>query len=147
MFKYIAVLLPAALMAVSAFAVDPAIKKQLQKLDPEERLEQSCDTEAMKRIAQEKTGFRPDKVIAYTFHDPALGEELDQGARRRLPQRRRLVPSVLRLRDRPEAHERPLAQLRDRPKGAPRGVGGALSLRLKEREPTAAAPISAPATL
>ncbi|MGO4440535.1 DUF930 domain-containing protein [Rhizobium sp. RAF56] len=75
MFKYIAVLLPAALMAVSAFAVDPAIKKQLQKLDPEERLEQSCDTEAMKRIAQEKTGFRPDKVIAYTFHDPALGED------------------------------------------------------------------------
>ena len=37
----------AALAASSALAVDPAIKKQLEKLDPATRLEQSCDTEAM----------------------------------------------------------------------------------------------------
>jgi len=74
MFKFIAVFLPAALTAVSAFAVDPAIKKQLQKLDPAERMEQSCDAEAMKRIAAQKNGFRPDKVIAYTFRDPAMGD-------------------------------------------------------------------------
>ena len=61
-------------LASSAFAVDPAIKKQLEKLDPATRLEQSCDTEAMSRINSDKTGFKPDKVIAYTFGDPEVGK-------------------------------------------------------------------------
>ena len=74
MLKFAAVLAPAICLAVSAFAVDPAMKKQLQKLDPSERMEQSCDAEAMRRIADDKNGFRPDKVIAYTFTDPAMGE-------------------------------------------------------------------------
>ena len=63
------------LAASSAFAVDPAIKKQLEKLDPATRLEQSCDTEAMSRINQDGTGFRPDKVIAYTFKDPIPSDD------------------------------------------------------------------------
>ncbi|NLS02800.1 DUF930 domain-containing protein [Rhizobium sp. P32RR-XVIII] len=62
-------------LASAAFAVDPAIKKQLEKLDPATRLEQSCDTEAMSRINKDKTGFSPDKVIAYTFKDPVLTED------------------------------------------------------------------------
>src|ERR1700712_1320454 len=74
MLKLIAVFLPALSLATSAFAVDAAIKKQLEKLDPSERMEQSCDTEAMKRIADQKAGFKPDKVIAYTFSDPDMGE-------------------------------------------------------------------------
>jgi hypothetical protein len=74
MLKSIVVLLGVACVATSAFAVDPAIKKQLQKLDPSERMEQSCDTEAMKQIADKKDGFKPDKVIAYTFSDPDMGE-------------------------------------------------------------------------
>ncbi|WP_454848637.1 DUF930 domain-containing protein [Rhizobium binxianense] len=57
-------------LSAPAFSVDPAIKKQLEKLDPSTRLEQSCDTEAMSRINKDNTGFRPDKVIAYTFKDP-----------------------------------------------------------------------------
>jgi len=74
MLKFIGVLLPAACLATTCFAVDASIKKQLEKLDPAERLEQSCDTEAMKRIAREKE-YRPDKVIAYTFGDPAMTDD------------------------------------------------------------------------
>lgn len=64
----------AASVVAPAFAVDPAIKKQLEQLDPATRLEQSCDTEAMSRISGDKTGFKADKVIAYTFKDPVSGD-------------------------------------------------------------------------
>lgn len=62
------------LLATSAHALDRNIVRQLQALDPEERLEQRCDIEAMKRIREEQDGFRPDKVIAYTFSDPVIVE-------------------------------------------------------------------------
>ncbi|AYG58501.1 DUF930 domain-containing protein [Rhizobium jaguaris] len=75
MLKFIAILVPLASIATSAFAVDAAIKKQLQKLDPSERMEQACDAEAMKRIGTEKTGYKPDKVIAYTFGDPDMAPD------------------------------------------------------------------------
>jgi hypothetical protein len=75
MLKLIAIIVPLASIATSAFAVDQAMKKQLEKLDPSERMEQSCDVEAMRRIGTDKTGFRPDKVIAYTFSDPATGDD------------------------------------------------------------------------
>jgi hypothetical protein len=74
MLKFTAVLVPALCIATSSFAIDATIKKQLQKLDPSERMEQSCDTEAMRKIGADKNGFRPDKVIAYTFSDPDMGE-------------------------------------------------------------------------
>jgi hypothetical protein len=67
--------LAASAFAPSVFAVDPAIKKQLEKLDPATRLEQSCDTEAMSRINKDATGFKPDKVIAYTFKDPVPSDD------------------------------------------------------------------------
>jgi hypothetical protein len=54
-----------------AFAIDARIRSQLEKLTPEERLEQRCDIEAMDKI-DGKGGFRPDKVIAYAFGDPKL---------------------------------------------------------------------------
>jgi hypothetical protein len=73
MLKFVAVAIPAICIATSAFAVDPKIKQQLQKLDPSERMEQSCDTEAMRKIAEEN-GYQPDKVIAYTFSDPNMGD-------------------------------------------------------------------------
>lgn len=56
--------------ACPAHALDAAIVRQLKALAPEERREQRCDMEAMKRIADEQKGFKPDKVIAYTFADP-----------------------------------------------------------------------------
>ena len=73
--KRIVLLLSVLSLAAPAFAVDPAIKKQLEKLDPSTRLEQSCDTEAMSRINQDETGFKPDKVIAYTFKDPVASDD------------------------------------------------------------------------
>jgi len=63
-----------------AFAIDASVMRQLNKLAPEERLEQRCDIEAMERIATEQKDMRPDKVIAYTFGD----QELDKGAGRRV---------------------------------------------------------------
>ena len=75
MLKFIAILVPLASIATSAFAVDATMKKELEKLDPSERMEQNCDAEAMKRIGTEKTGFKPDKVIAYTFGDPNMAPD------------------------------------------------------------------------
>ncbi len=62
----------APLCAPPAMAIDARIRGQLQKLTPEERLEQRCDIEAMERIGGGKGNFRPDKVIAYAFGDPLL---------------------------------------------------------------------------
>src|SRR3546814_20204351 len=60
----------AVLIAAPAHAIDNRSARQLQALAPDERREQRCDIEAMNRIAKEGNGFRPDKVIAYTFADP-----------------------------------------------------------------------------
>jgi hypothetical protein len=42
------------------------------KLDPSARFEQLCDIEAMTRIGRDRTGFRPDRALAYALSDPAL---------------------------------------------------------------------------
>jgi hypothetical protein len=62
----------APMAASPAFAIDARLRSQLEKLTPEERLEQRCDMEAMDQIGDGKGGFRPDKVIAYAFGDPKL---------------------------------------------------------------------------
>lgn len=62
----------APLGASPALAIDARLRGQLEKLTPEERLEQRCDMEAMDQISDGKGGFRPDKVIAYAFGDPKL---------------------------------------------------------------------------
>ena len=54
-----------------AFAMNSVERRQLKALDPETRLEQRCDIEAMDRIAKD-TRFMPDKVLAYAFGDPKL---------------------------------------------------------------------------
>ncbi|WP_210104101.1 MULTISPECIES: DUF930 domain-containing protein [Rhizobium/Agrobacterium group] len=59
----------ASFAALPAHAIDSRIARQLDALTPEERREQRCDIEAMNRIAKEEAGFKPDKVIAYTFGD------------------------------------------------------------------------------
>ena len=53
-----------------ALAMDQSLVRQFKKLDPQTRLEQRCDTEAMERINKDDSGFRPDKVIAYSFGEP-----------------------------------------------------------------------------
>ncbi|MCL6709576.1 DUF930 domain-containing protein [Pseudomonas sp. R2.Fl] len=61
-------------IAGPAQALEAGIVRQLEALTPEERLEQRCDIEAMDRIREEQDGFRPDKVIAYTFSDPEVAD-------------------------------------------------------------------------
>lgn len=62
-------------MALPALAIDANVLRQLNKLAPEERLEQRCDIEAMERIAKEQKGMKPDKVIAYAFGDPDVASD------------------------------------------------------------------------
>jgi hypothetical protein len=57
------------LCALPAHALDDRTVKQLNALAPDERREQRCDMEAMDRIRKD-AGFKPDKVIAYTFGSP-----------------------------------------------------------------------------
>lgn len=51
----------------SAYGLDDSLKQQLMGLDPQTRLEQTCDAETMIRISREHTSYQADKVIAYTF--------------------------------------------------------------------------------
>jgi len=58
-------------MVPAAHALTPIEISQLQKLDPQTRLEQLCDIEAMVRLKRE-TKWSPDKVLAYAYSDPRL---------------------------------------------------------------------------
>jgi hypothetical protein len=59
----------------TALALDDSrTRTQLLKLDPQSRPEQTCDTEVMIRISQGSNGFNAERVIAYTFGEPVLGE-------------------------------------------------------------------------
>lgn len=57
--------------SIQANAMTALLRAELKKLDPQTRLEQRCDIEAMEAIA--KVGrFAPDKAIAYTFAEPII---------------------------------------------------------------------------
>lgn len=60
--------------ATPASALDDGrLKGQLMKLDPETRLEQTCDAEVLLRINHDRDSFSVEKVVAYTFEDPVFG--------------------------------------------------------------------------
>lgn len=58
----------------SAAAMDTRMEVGLEKLDPQTRLEQRCDVEAMERIRKDQNGYNPDKVLAYAFADPKVDQ-------------------------------------------------------------------------
>ncbi len=60
-------LIALALTAAPALAISQRIEDELDQLDPEEKLEQRCDVEALGRIDDARKDMSPDKVIAYTF--------------------------------------------------------------------------------
>ncbi|WP_425462530.1 DUF930 domain-containing protein [Martelella lutilitoris] len=61
-----------------AFALNKRIAAELERLDPEEELEQRCDVEALTRIDAARRDLTPDKVIAYTFAPPEVsGNTID----------------------------------------------------------------------
>lgn len=66
----VAILLFLVLAMSPAAAFDKRMAAELEKLDPQTRREQRCDTEALEEISGDKNGFSPDKVIAYTFAEP-----------------------------------------------------------------------------
>ncbi len=71
--KYVPLALFAAAAVVTpSFAMDPRFAASLKKLDPQTRLEQVCDLEAMSRIAKDGRSFRPDRaktdVISHPQH-------------------------------------------------------------------------------
>jgi len=64
--------------ATPAMALNARVAGELQKLEPEEELEQRCDIEALNRISAADNGMFADKVIAYTFAPPAVeGTSID----------------------------------------------------------------------
>lgn len=80
MSKFLSRLPVTGLLALSAISnawalEDDRLNGQLMKLDPETRLEQTCDTEVMYRINRQHKGYSVDKVIAYSFKDPVISHE------------------------------------------------------------------------
>ena len=57
-----------------ATAIENSLKRQFLRLDPATRLEQLCDHEVMQSIIKDKNAYNPDKVIAYTFDEPVMGD-------------------------------------------------------------------------
>ena len=60
------------MLASPAVALDARLKAGLQKLDPDTRLEQRCDAEALERIARDANPYKPDRVVAYAIKTPTL---------------------------------------------------------------------------
>ena len=64
-------------MVTPATALEAAIVRGLRELELGARLEQRCDIEAMTRIAKDKKGYRPDRVVAGATADAqAEGDKL-----------------------------------------------------------------------
>ncbi|MBN9584186.1 MAG: hypothetical protein BGN84_11345 [Afipia sp. 62-7] len=68
----VALLAAAPATAESSKVMDPRFAASLKKLDPDTRLEQVCDLEAMNRIARDPNPYRPDRaktdVISHPSH-------------------------------------------------------------------------------
>lgn len=61
-----------------AFALNKRVTNELERLSPEEELEQRCDIEALNRIDDARSDLSPNKVIAYTFGPPkVVGTTID----------------------------------------------------------------------
>lgn len=75
MIKYLLSTIVLVAMATPSFAVDASIIRQLNRLAPQERIEQRCDIEAMEQISKSKGGFNADRVVSYTFGAPNIGED------------------------------------------------------------------------
>lgn len=59
-------------MASAAQAMDTGAAQELERLDPQTRLEQRCDLEAMERIHKDPARLVPDELVAYAFGDPKI---------------------------------------------------------------------------
>ena len=61
-----------------ALALNKRVISELERLSPEEELEQRCDIEALNRIEAARSDLSPNKVIAYSFAAPkVVGTTID----------------------------------------------------------------------
>jgi hypothetical protein len=60
----------AAIPAAALAANSKRLEQQLRKLDPQTRLEQICDIEAMRRIKRDPNPFMPDRAVLAATADP-----------------------------------------------------------------------------
>jgi hypothetical protein len=60
----------AAIPAAALAANSKRLEQQLRKLDPQTRLEQICDIEAMRRIKRDPNPFKPDRAVLAATADP-----------------------------------------------------------------------------
>lgn len=63
-------MLAAAIPAAALAANSKRLEQQLRKLDPQTRLEQICDIEAMRRIKRDPNPFKPDRAVLAATADP-----------------------------------------------------------------------------
>lgn len=61
--------------SIAANAMDSALRTGLLKLDPQTRLEQRCDAEVLDRITSDDRNYRADRVVAYAFATPQMGQD------------------------------------------------------------------------
>lgn len=61
-----------ALVAPSEVFAASSRAQQMEKLSPETRIEQRCDSRAMGEVSRSNKGFKPDEFVAYAFADPVL---------------------------------------------------------------------------
>ena len=66
------VFVAACLTIPQAIAADARFEKTLQRLAPEERLEQLCDYTAMTEIRKDGGNFRPDRALASAMAEPIV---------------------------------------------------------------------------
>lgn len=72
-------LVPVAL-ASPARAMDSGAAEELKRLDPQTRLEQRCDLEAMERIHKDPAKLVADELVAYAFEEPKIkGDKIRSG--------------------------------------------------------------------
>jgi len=79
--KYVLLALAAApvLWAAPAHAVDTRFYNSLKRLDPETRLEQVCDVEAMKQINRDTNPYHPDRAKSDVLSAPRHNGDTVQG--------------------------------------------------------------------
>ena len=79
--KHLSIVLLAAIAGVTpSFAMDPRFAASLKKLDPDTRLEQVCDLEAMSRIAKDSRPFRPDRAKTDVASHPQHAGDIVKGS-------------------------------------------------------------------
>ena len=59
-------------LASPARAMDNGAAEELKRLDPQTRLEQRCDLEAMERIHKDPAKLVADELVAYAFEEPKV---------------------------------------------------------------------------